>query len=302
MFGRRPDGIAIKNMDPIVMMTPYFMPMRVDAQVFLDSEIKYENIVNYIANKANDGFRVSFMDIIIASYVRGVSSNPEINRFIMNKKLYARKELTVSLTILKDNSLGNFEETVVKIFFDPHDTLLDVSARIRKAIDESRKEELSNVTLKLASFLMKTPGMPNLIVGLSKLLDRYGLLPKALIDAIPFHTSMFFTNVASIGLERVYHHVYNYGTTSLFLSMGNIKKNITVDNRGNVKKSRVIPLGITVDERVCGGAVYSSFFASIRKYFDNPELLDMPPENVRYDDGCIYSRPKPDYECLRITK
>ena len=298
MFGKRPDGRLVKGMDPIVEMIPYFMPTRVDSQVFFGYDIKYENIVNYIVEKGNEGYRISFMEVIIAAFVRGISQNPEINRFIMNKKLYARNELVISLVILKEDN----EETVAKVYFDPYDTIYDVCARIKKTIAENRKSESDNGTMKAVHSLMRVPGLPNFVIQLSRLADRFGLLPKSVIDIIPFHTSMFFTNVASIGLDRVYHHIYNYGTTSIFISMGNIKKKLLMDKKGIAKKARVIPMGITVDERVRGGAVYSNSFIAMKKYLEDPRLLEIPPEKVVFDKGCEYSCPKPDYDCIKIKE
>ena len=39
MFGRRPDGRRLRGVDPIVAITPYLMPMRCDAQVFLEHKL-----------------------------------------------------------------------------------------------------------------------------------------------------------------------------------------------------------------------------------------------------------------------
>ena len=103
MFGRRPDGRRLKNVDPIVQITPYLMPMRCDAQVFLEHKLDYEMLSRYIAQKGREGQRVTFMQLIIAAYVRGVSQHPEINRFIKNKQYYARNNLSVSFTLLKES-------------------------------------------------------------------------------------------------------------------------------------------------------------------------------------------------------
>ena len=51
MFGRRPDGRRLNDVDPIVQITPYLMPMRCDAQVFLEHKMDYEKAARYIAEK-----------------------------------------------------------------------------------------------------------------------------------------------------------------------------------------------------------------------------------------------------------
>ena len=144
--------------------------------------------------------------MIIASYVRAISQVPEVNRFIMNKQFYNRKELTVSMTILMDTPDGSLQENVIKVKYDPSDTIYDVAARLVQKIEANRKPETPGFSVKLASFALKIPGLATLLAGTVKLLDRYGLCPGLLIDELPFHTGMFITNNASIGLHSVFEH------------------------------------------------------------------------------------------------
>jgi len=293
LFGRRPDGRRVKHMDPVVQLTPYLMPMRCDAQVFMDHDVDYEILMRYIANKSREGIKITFMEILIAGFIRGVSQVPEVNRFVMNKQLFNRTELTVAFTLLMDTPDGSFEENAVKILFDPSDTIYDVSARVKAAIAKNRNPEDAGLAVNLARFLMNVPLMPNLVVGLVRLLDRYGLCPKFLLDISPFHTSMFITNMASIGMHRVYHHIYNFGNTCLFFSLGTPERSYGVDVAGKVVRKRTLPVGVTADERVCGGAVYAQLFAAIKKCLKEPALLENPPEEVRYNEGCEYHASKP---------
>ena len=206
----------------------------------------------------------------------------------------SRKELTASFTLLMDTDDGSIEENTVKVFFDPTDTIYDVSARVKDMVQKNRKVETSGFAVKLASAVLKIPLLPNLVVGLVRLLDRYGLLPKAFLDGLPFHTSMFITNNASIGLMRVYHHIYNFGDTSMFISMGTPQRGYTVDAGGNVVRKCTLPIGVTVDERVCGGAVYAKLFAVMKNCLRHPEQLETPPEKVFYNKGCEFHVPKPE--------
>ena len=296
MFGRRPEGRRVHDVDPIVQATPYLMPMRCDAQVFLDHDVEYEPLMRYIAQKSREGIKITFMEILIASFVRGVSQVPQVNRFIMNKQFYNRTELTASFTILMDTEDGSLAENAVKVFFDPSDTVFDVSRRVKEAIEANRKAETAGFALTLANVVLKLPLVPVVVVGLIRLLDRYGLLPKALLDALPFHTSMFVTNMASIGMTRVYHHIYNFGNTSLFFSIGNPHRGYTVDAGGQMIRRCTLPIGITADERVCGGAMYARLFAVMKNCLKNPEILETPPEKVYYNKGAEYHVDKPAAE------
>ena len=294
MFGRRPDGRRLKGIDPIVQMTPYLMPMRCDAQVFLEHKLDYEMLSRYIARKGAEGQKVTFMQLIVAAYVRGISQHPEINRFIKNKQYYSRNNLSVSFTLLKDSQNHDSPESTVRIEFDPSDTLFDVRDRMIAAVEATRGESSDGDAFvdKLAGGLLAVPGLANLVVGLVRLLDRYGLAPGALVKELPFYSSMFITNNASIGLHHVWHHIYNFGTVSAFFGMGSVLKEATVDPEGKTRMKRWLPIGVTVDERVTSGAHYAAFFADVVRCLNHPELMETPPESVRYDPGMEYHVPK----------
>ena len=291
MFGYRPDGRRTPNIEPIVRITPYLMPTRVDSMVFLQHEVDFEMLTRYIADQAARGEKITYMQIIIAAFVRAVSQHPEINRYIMNKQYYSRTNCTVSFTMLKDPRDADKGETAVKIKFDPTDTIYDVRDRMNVTIEGNRGEENKNFADKLASAVLTVPGLPTLLVALVKLLDRYGLMPGAFLDSLPFHTSMFITNNASIGLHHVNHHIYNFGSTSLFFGMGTVEKKAVVE-KGQTRMKRFLPIGITADERVSSGAHFARFFTSINRYINDPSLLEMPPESVKYDPRAEYHVPK----------
>ena len=295
MFGFRPDGRRVKNIEPIVQITPYLMPMRCDAMVFLDHKADYEKMARYIAQQnAEKDERITFMNIIVAAYVRAISQHPEVNRFVLNKQYFSRNNCSVAFNVLKDPHDADKGETVVKIRFDLTDTIYDVRDRMNAGIEANRGEETSNFLDKLAGFVLKVPGLASAVVGLVRLLDRYGICPGALIDELPFHVGMYITNNASIGLHHVYHHIYNFGNVSMFFGMGTLERTMVPDGNGGTRMKRFLPIGVTVDERVCSGAHFSGLFTSIRECLDDPSILEKPPEKVLFDPGIEYHEPKPE--------
>ena len=294
MFGRRPDGRRIKGIDPVMRITPYVMPMRCDAQVFLKHRADMERMSAYIREQAQKGERISYMQIIVAAYVRAVSSNPFVNRFIVNKQLFARNNCSAAFTLLKVPHRPDLGEAVVKIKFDLADTLYDVRDRMDAAVSAARGENEQGPGFidELLSFVFAVPGLATVIVALVKFLDRYGVCPRFLIEELPFHVGMYITNTASIGLHEVNHHIYNLGNVGLFFGMGTSEQ-VAVEEDGAIRLKRFLPIGITADERVCSGAHYARFFADMRRYLDHPELLEQPPVSVRFDEGMEYHEPKP---------
>jgi len=292
MFGFRPDGRRLRKTDPIVQITPYLMPMRCDAQVFLEHRLDYEKLSRYIVQKKQEGETITFMQIVVAGYVRAVSQHPEVNRFIFNKQCFARNNCSVAYTVLKDPQDFDSNETTVRIEFDPTDTLFDVRDRMVDAVEKSRATEDGDFVIKLARIVLAIPGLTTVIVGAYRLLDRYGLAPKAILKQLPFYSGMFITNNGSIGLGHPWHHLYNFGNVGLFIGMGSVKKEAFVEPDGRTRMRRRLPLGLTADERICSGAHYAAFFSDVMRLYDHPEELETPPETVRFDQGLEYHVPK----------
>jgi len=283
----------VRNLDPIIEAMPYLMPMRCDAMVFLGHDLEYEPLMRYIAEKARtEKIKITFMELVIAAYVRAISQVPEINRFIINKQYFNRTELTCSLVVLVDTEDDSVKENTIKIRLDPSDTIYDVRARVLKKVEENRKEDDLGGAVKIAKVVLKIPGLTSIIVWAARFLDRYGILPSFLIDELPFHTSMFLTNNASIGLKSVYHHIYNFGNTSAFLAIGTPDRGFKMDAKGKPVRFATIPIGVTVDERVCGGATFAKMFTIMKQCLKNPKLLETPPEQVFYNEGAEYHEPK----------
>ena len=292
MFGWRPDGRRVKGIDPVMRITPYVMPMRCDAQVFLKHRADMEVLSRYIRQqKKEKNQKLSYMQIVVAAYVRAISRNPEVNRFIMNKQLFARNNCSAAFTILKDPSDADRGEAVVKIKFDLTDTVYDVRDRMTAAVEANRGDQPASFVDKLLAFLFAVPGLATVIVALVRLLDRYGLAPGVLMEELPFYVGMYVTNTASIGLHDVNHHLYNWGDVGLFFGLGTTEKVAVVEN-GQTRMKRYLPIGITADERVCSGAHYARFLGDMRRYLDHPELLETPPEAVRFDKGVEYHEAK----------
>ena len=265
--------------------------MRCDAQVFLNYKLDYEKLARYIVDQGAQGHKLTFMELLIAAFVRVASELPEVNRFVSNKRLYARTQLAVSFVLLKETSDADaIEENTVKCLFDPRDTIFDVAERVSATIDQNRREEADNSTLKVARLLSR-PILANTVVFLARTLDRYGIMPKYILNASPFHTSLFVTHMASIGMPAVNHHIYNFGTTSLFLSIGSVERTFIPGSNGQIIRKRYLPIGITADERICAGAVYAKMVNRMMHYLNQPELLEIPPESVRFEENNVYSLP-----------
>ena len=289
MFGFRSDGKnAAKEMDIFTRITPYIMPTRVDAQNFNTVYIDEHTITEYVREKRAEGRTMSTLAVIIAAYVRAVANMPEMNRFVVGRRVYARNYLSVCFVAVHQPERAKFEESNAKIYFSPRDTVFDVADKVEEAIAKIKATTKDNKTTQLANKLLGFPGLLAIGVPILKLMDHFGILPKAIIDASPFHTSMFITNMASIRLPKLYHHIYNFGTVSQFFSIGEKEKQVEFDRDGNISVRTVYPLGIVTDERVASGSFYSMGFREMGKCLKDPHIMENPPETVRFEAGVEY--------------
>lgn len=280
---KRIDGKRIKHGDPILRMTSYIMPHRYDAQVFCKNKIKCEKIDEFIREEGEKGIKFNYMHIVIAGLVRMYAERPKMNRFVMNRKVYARKNISICFAI-KKTLREDAPETTLKIEFTGKESIYEVKEKIDKVIADNCKVEDSNNTDAMANKLLKLPNwFLKFVMGFLVFLDNHGMLPKKLINLSPFHASCFLTNMKSLGTDYVYHHIYEFGTVSQFISMGKEHIEPVVDEYDNVVNKKILKMGMVIDERVCDGFYYSKGIKIGTRYIENPQMLREPLENIVED-------------------
>ncbi|MDD2376654.1 MAG: 2-oxo acid dehydrogenase subunit E2 [Clostridia bacterium] len=273
MFGKRSDGKIIKGVDIFFKLIPYIMNKRSDSQVFFRKDVELNTLDEYIDKKKSEGIRITHMDIIYSALVRLIAERSSLNRFVINSRIYSRKHIYISLVVKKSMN-DAAEETVVKLKFTGNENIFEIKDKLENCILENRNTQHVNSTDKLAGMFKFIPNwILKLIVGFLKYMDKHGIMPKSIIEASPFHTSVFLTNVGSIGLDYIYHHLYNFGTNSLFISMGKKKKR-HIYKEDEISEDNCISLGIVADERICDGFYFGSSLKTFTKYLKNPELLE----------------------------
>jgi len=265
----RSDGTPVKDIPAIDRIMPHLMDRRYDATNFIKVEFDMTNLHEFLRNLRTEGYKVGIMDAVITAFALLIQKTPQLNRFIANKRIYQRNHLCVSFVILKRTEDDEVLETAVKVYVEPDDNLLTISQKIREVIKENEHPQTRNAMDRFIDRIMSAPLLPGFLVGMIKFLDKRGILPKSIIKLSPFHTSMFISNLASIQMNYVYHHLYEFGTTSLFITLGMPRR---VSGRGD-KTKRVMTLGISLDERIGTGAIWAKAMFDFKKSLENPVLL-----------------------------
>ena len=281
---KRSDGRVLKDLEPMQKIMPYIMRTRTDSMNMYEDTFACEPMDEYIKEKALEGIKLSYMHILIAATVRLIALRPQLNRFVMNGKIYARPKIWVSFVVhptLRDGSTG----TTIKLCFEGTETILEVAEKINQAIEnETTKRVGENDTDKLMRLLMnKIPGfMIKFVINTLMWMDRHNIMPKIIVDLSPFHTSFFITNLKSLGIKHIYHHTYEFGTTGLFFAMGK-EEMVPVIKKGEIAQEKRMGFGLVSDERFCDGLYFAMSLRLMRKFMKNPKVLEKPLDKKNED-------------------
>jgi len=284
-FGDRYDGWRVRKVDALFSVVPFILTTRVDSQVFFEVKISIDTIETFIRKYKEEIPDLSIMHVVMASLVRLFSQRPYLNRFIVWNKIFARNHMSFSLAI-KRSMTDEGEETVIKPYFLPTDTLQDVVRKTKLELtnnqqvgQENSSDSISKLMGFLPDFLLRS------VIFFVKQLDKIGLMPKVFFEASPFHTSLFLTNLGSIGIESIYHHLYEVGTCSIFAAIGRKNKKNILNKDGSIMPTKSMLLKFVIDERICDGFYYASSMRMLEKILSDPSVLLLPPEQVIVDDG-----------------
>lgn len=278
MFNKRPDGRLLRNIEPLQLITGFLMKRRYDAMNMYEDSFDCTMWDKYIKEKEAEGIRLDYMQIFIAGIVRTIALYPRLNRFVMNGKIYARPKIWVSFTIHPELHIDS-PDTTIKLCFEGTESITEIANIIHEAIRKEtvlRTEE--NDTDKLARFFTAIPsGILNVVVAVLMWMDRHNMLPKAIIDFSPFHTSFYITNLKSLGINYVYHHTCEFGTNGLFFAMGK-EKVVPVVEKGEIISQKRMGFSLVSDERFCDGLYFAKALRELRKIMKNPAVLEKPLE------------------------
>lgn len=283
-WGDRKDAVWLRDQPAMNLIMPSLMPNRADNEAHISVDIDLRPIVAYL-EKLNEGRekqdRYTFFHIVSAAIAKAFVLRPRMNRFVVGSKLYQRDKVTVAFTVKKYFD-DKAEEGLAFFEYDPEDTLQTYHEKILKAIHVSRHE--TDTSTGAMDMITKLPHF--LVVWAVKFvrwLDKFGRAPQALIGTDPNHAAVFLSNLGSINLECGYHHLVNWGTNSCFVVVGKKYMKMEYDSDGNGDLHEVLPLGITLDERIADGYYYSGTVALVRELLAHPELLELPAkEPVEY--------------------
>lgn len=277
-LGDRRDGVLLKNLDSMHFIMPIIYPNRCDNEAYISECIDLTNINSYLEKKNSDNpeYKYNLFQIIVTAVLKTVTLRPKMNRFIANGNMYQRNEISAAFVIKKIFS-DNSEEGLAFIRSKAEDTLDTIHDEIYKQVSYCRKDGKKDSSTETMDLFNRMPRfLSKAIIKLVCVLDRHGMVPKSFIASDPYYSSVILSNLGSIKLRSGYHHLTNWGTTSIFVVVGEKKKRPFYDDDGNMTMRDSVDLGLTVDERIADGYYYSKTIKLLKRLLENPEMLEAP--------------------------
>lgn len=284
-WGDRVDGRRVRSLPPANQVSPYIMVNRNGSSNLFEEAFEITNVDRYIRQKRREGLtNFGIMHVFLTAYCRGIAKYPGVNRFIAGQKIYSRGEdIQFCMTIKKDMTTDG-AETEIKLHLSPRDTVNDVYQKMNDAIVKVKNTPLDAGVDNTAYALTMIPGVVlKFLVWLLKTLDYFGLLPKFLLEVSPFHGSIFFTSMGSLGIPPVYHHLYDFGNLPVFGSFGCKRRALELQEDGTVVQRKYVDFRFTLDERTVDGFYYAAFLKYYKRLIQHPEVLDEAPAEVVKD-------------------
>ncbi len=279
-WGDRSDAVWLKDIPSMNRIMPGIMPNRADNEAFVSFDLDYRPLERYLEKK-NEGRtkdKYTFFHVISAAVGKAFVLRPYMNRFVCNHKVYQRNEISIAFTVKKEFN-DKAEEALAFFNYDEKETIESYHQKIMDVIHQTKRTDLADPSTGAMDIICKLPQwVINLLVKIVLWLDKHGWAPKSLIGSDPNHASIFLANLGSIGLECGYHHLVNWGTNSCFIVIGKKHLKMEYDKDGNPDLHEVIPIGITLDERIADGYYYSRTVALVKELLAHPELLEQPAD------------------------
>ncbi len=283
-FGDRKEGRLLRSLPAFAKFVPFIMPTRNDACNQYEESFEVSDVDRRLRKLRVDGYKgIGILHFIIAAYIRGVSMLPGMNRFVVGRRIYARDNIEVVMTVKRSLAI-DATETTIKVVFEPTDTIFDVYRKMSEKIDEIKTVEGNNNTEDVAEAMCKAPRfLLRFALTILRIMDYFGWLPQSLLDASPFHGSMIITDLGLLRIGPIYHHIYNFGTLPVFISFGAKRHAYELDRHGNMVDRKYVDCKFVMDERTVDGHYYAQFLQAFRYICLHPEIVETPPSKVVED-------------------
>jgi hypothetical protein len=271
----RPDGKLIPNQSLVRRMLPYLMPGRNESIVYYEEAMDVTQALSFIERwNAEHGpeVKITIFHVLLAAVARAITARPGLDRFVAGGRIYQRNKTEISFAVKKEFK-DEAPISTVKLEVMHGEPFADLVARARRLVSWGREDDNKPVDKELKTLFILPGFLLALAVKLARFLDGLNLLPGFMMKNDPMFASIFLGNLGSFGISNAFHHLYEYGTVSLFGAIGEMRKMVFV----GPNDQPVVRWGVSVrwsfDERIGDGHYAVASLAIAREVVEHPELL-----------------------------
>ncbi len=251
-------------------------PNRCISDVYLNQKMDVTELSKYIEKKKKEGIRITYFEAFVTAIGKIMYNRKKLNYFVSNRRMYEHDEVVISF-VAKESFSDKAEEIMILIPIDPNDNVYSIGKKISEKVKagrnpEEQKKEGANGAIDIVSKLPNLIRVP--IVGTIKFMDKKGFLPSFLIKDNLYYSSMIVSNLGAIKCGAIFHNINDFGVCSSLATMGEVKNDQVVDEKGNVKIRKVCEFGVNIDERIADGYYFAKSLQMVQHIFDNPSLLE----------------------------
>ncbi len=279
--GDRTDGYRVKETDAMHAIMPFAMPNRADNEAVLNTRIDLTAVERYLEEKNSNSpeFKYTFFHVICAALAKTIVMRPRLNRFYSGYRLYDRKEIILSF-VVKKRLVDDSDEVLAMVRIDKNSDvppLEQIYSQVKKIVYSARKQGKDDGATDVMGVLNHLPRpILKMVMGVLRWLEYHGKYPKSLMDVDPYYSTVFMSNLGSIKMDANYHHLANWGTNSLFVTIGEKKSSPCFNEDGTYEMKTTLDLGLTIDERIADGVYYANSVKLLKEILSRPEILDKP--------------------------
>jgi len=266
------NAYRVKGQPGITSFFPYLSRTRTESVVYFTRKLDVTDTMIFLNSRKRNGERISLFNLVVTAAARTAHERPIINRFVLGRKLYQREIFDVSY-VIKQNLSDDGKEILLTIQVDDDMSVGEIASLMNRTQEEARNKEESGLD-RLMNFFGRFPRpvLRAVFAGL-RFLDFHGCVPAFIRGELPFYCTLFISNLGSIGVDAPFHHLYELGTTSLFLAFGQPYLQTKVNRKGEVEVRKFVNMNFTVDERICDGYNLARSFDKFIDYLESPETL-----------------------------
>lgn len=274
-LGDRKDARLIRDIDELHIAMAHCYPNRTDNEAYISEQIELAPIISWIEKHKDEEFKYTFFHVIVAALLKLLIIRPKLNRFISHKRYYEKDEKSIGF-IIKRQFKDDAGEAMAIIRGNEHSTIFDIHELIKKFVLPAKQGKTTGTENAMAIFKKLPHFLTTIIFNFVRMMSNLGILPNSITKDDSNHCSIFVTNLGSIGLKCGYHHLANYGTSSIFVVIGEKKLSPFYDLEGKVTMKETLDIGLTIDERIADGYYYAKSVKLLKKILENPILLESP--------------------------